>query len=177
MFLHVFIPRNQTRFPWVASIASFIFGFWDATCADVMWKWVRKNKSQIAMELKWTLQVCMWNPRFCQHLGPNVWVGVADIYKRFIMILGLVLAQGVYNWSTQKLKGLVVLMDNVWAPSRAVFGFSSQKIGCKGMQDVVTTMVASCLISVSVEYGSNLYESILFEIFQMSAWSHSFVDM
>ena len=84
---------------------------------------------------------------------------------RFILILGLVLAQGFKIDQHKRLKGLVVLMDNVWAPSCAVFGFSFQKIGYKGMQEVVTTMVASCLISV--ECGSNLYESILFEIFQM----------
>jgi len=40
----------------------------------------------------------------------------------------------VYTWSTQRLRGLVVLMDDVWAPSRAVFGFSFQKIGWYWLQ-------------------------------------------
>ena len=36
------------------------------------------KKSEIAMELKWTLKVCMWDPRFCHDLGAKIWVDVTD---------------------------------------------------------------------------------------------------
>ena len=35
-----------------------------------------RQKTQIAIEPTWTLQVCRWNPHFCQNLGVEIWVGV-----------------------------------------------------------------------------------------------------
>ena len=141
-----------------------------------MWCWtgVGKNKSQIAMEPKWTLKACRWDPHFGQdffgqHLGLCCW------HSRAIHVDSRTsLGSRACNWSTQRLKGLVVLMDDVWAPS-CVFGLSFQKIGCKGKQAVVATTVASCLISV--EYGFNPYKSLLFDNLHLSTWFHSFVDM
>ena len=59
----------------------------------------------------------------------------------------------VYNWWASRLNGLVVLMDDVWAPS-CVFGFSFQKIVYERIQEVIAKMVSSCLIWL--EYELNL---------------------
>ena len=41
-----------------------------------MRRWGSTKKTQIAIQPTWTLQVCRWNPHFCQDLGVEIWVGV-----------------------------------------------------------------------------------------------------
>ena len=69
---------KQTRFPLVASFISGsemrLAQIWCATG-------VRKNKSQIAMEPRWTLKVCMWDQPFCQDLRTEIWIDVSDTHK------------------------------------------------------------------------------------------------
>ena len=103
---------------------TFHLRFWDAIRADVMRKGVRQkdtDRHQADMNSEGVGEIDI----FVKILGPNFGLVLLTLTSDLSWFAGFVSAQGFtfYNWWSSRLKGLVVLMDDVWAPS-CVFGFS-----------------------------------------------------
>ena len=112
---------------------TFRLRFWDATCADVMRFWGSTKKTQIAIGRHELCRLCRWDPQvrstcLSSFFGSKFGLVLLTLTSDLPWFAGFVSAQGftVYTWWASRLKGLVVLMDDVWAPS-CVFGFSFQK--------------------------------------------------